>query len=321
MSSFTIRSVAALGASALLAACQPGGLPGLGGPGLGAPGAAPAPEAPGQAAPGGTGAPLVTDPFAGQGVQAPAIPDAPGGQRGPVTAPATSSLPVPTAGAAPAPGAAPQASPAPAARPAAPTAAQRHQVSSGETAWSIARRYNVSIQDLAQANGLDSNMTVRLGQNLTIPAAGGSAAASASVTAPGRGSPTPEPPSASTPLPDERTQPAASPAPRPDAPNLGATRTAASGSGRFRMPVPGAITRTYARGSYDGIAISAPSGTSVTAAGAGEVAAITQDTNGANIVVLRHSDGLLTVYAGLSQVSVARGAQVSAGQALGTSGA
>ncbi|MDO5659337.1 MAG: M23 family metallopeptidase [Paracoccus sp. (in: a-proteobacteria)] len=273
-----------------------------------------------------TGQPLVTDPFAGQGVHQPNVPGGPSGQRvggGGAGGTLPPPLPPEQAGAATAASTTTggTSSAAPAARPggtATQTAPRSHTVAAGETAWSVARRYDVTIQALAQANNLDANMTVRAGQTLTIPAGGSST--TAAVTAPGQGSPTPEPPSAATALPDERTTPAAAPAPRPNAPNLGATRTAQSGSGRFRMPVPGAITRTYSKGSYDGIAISAPSGTSIAAAGAGEVAAITRDTNGTQIVVLRHSDGLLTVYAGLGQVSVAQGAQVSAGQSLGSAG-
>lgn len=232
---------------------------------------------------------LVTDPFAGQGV---ARPEA---------AAASAS--------------------APADKPAAGAQPGQHVVASGETAWSIARRYGVSVRDLAAWNGLPDNMGIRTGQRLMIPVAGQKAPDPARVTtAPGTGSPTPTPPSASEALPRETTKPAAEPAPAAPVTDLGATRTAASGNGRFRMPVSGGIIRVYEKGKNDGIDIAASSGTPVGAAGSGSVAAITRDTAGVPIVVLRHSDGLMTVYTGLDSLNVAKGDQVSAGESLGTAG-
>jgi len=47
----------------------------------------------------------------------------------------------------------------------------RHQVERGETAFTIARLYNVSVRSLADWNGLDRNFSVREGQFLLIPVA------------------------------------------------------------------------------------------------------------------------------------------------------
>lgn len=248
--------------------------------------------------PGGPGGSVqVTDPFAGQGVR-------PHGA-------------APEAQAQTAARAAPAAASATAA---APTGAEprQHRVVSGETAWSISRKYGVSVAELSSWNGLPDNMTIRTGQILIIPASGASAAAP-SVTVPGSGSPTPRPPSAATALPAEDARPAsanrtASPAPAPD---LGATRTAASSGGRFAMPASGVIARAYKKGVNDGIDIRAEPGSPVKAAASGTVAAITRDTQGIPIVVIRHQGDLMTVYAGLDQLSVAKGDTVSAGQAIG----
>lgn len=68
--------------------------------------------------------------------------------------------------------------PAPAAP--APTAspqARTHTVVSGDTVSGLAYRYDVSIARIVAANGLDSRATIRIGQRLTIPGAGGSSAA------------------------------------------------------------------------------------------------------------------------------------------------
>ncbi|MTD99347.1 LysM peptidoglycan-binding domain-containing protein [Paracoccus sp. YIM 132242] len=215
------------------------------------------------------------------------------------------------------------AAPAPAASPAPATSANpaQHTVAAGETAWSIARKYDVGVQDLAVWNGLPVSMSLRVGQRLVIPVSGQKPPnAAAVITMPGSGSPTPRPPSAAEPLPSEDTTPAAAPGPKAPATDLGATRTAASAGGRFQMPVSGSIIRVYEKGKNDGIDISATAGTAVKAAGRGTVAAVTKDTGGAPIVVIRHDGNLMTVYTGLDGLDVAKGDSVSAGQSLGNAG-
>lgn len=229
----------------------------------------------------------VSDPFAGQGVKQPNVPAAAAGAVTSTTLPAASQP-------------------------------KQHVVAAGETAWSISRKYGVSANDLAQWNGLSSDMTLRVGQRLLIPVAGQTRSGDANVTTiPGAGSPTPRPPSSSEPLPAEKTKPVSTPVDKPGSPDLGKTRTAASGSGQFRMPVNGSIIRTYEKGKNDGIDISAPPGSTVSAAGSGTVAAITRDVDQVPIIVIRHDGNLMTVYAGLEDVSISKGQKVSAGTPLG----
>ena len=225
----------------------------------------------------------------------------------------------------------------------------RHQVARGETAYTIARAYNVTAADLANWNSLDANLSLREGQYLLIPVTAAPAAAPAAavaatpVTAPGAGTPTPVPPSAAKPLPAVDEPPlasapkaaagvataapgavkagaikpaaAAQPAPAQPVADLGANRSAASG-GKLAMPVSGQIIRGYSKGRNDGIDIGASAGTSVAAAGDGTVAAITKNTDGVPILVIRHADNLLTVYGGIDAVSVAKGAAVKRGQSI-----
>lgn len=194
----------------------------------------------------------------------------------------------------------------------------RHQVRRGETAYSIARQYGVSVRALAEWNSLDSNLSVRDGQYLLIPVVI-EPAPQADLTlasAPGAGSNAPLPPVATAPLPDETTTPAAAAAASaPAVADLGATRTAAS-TARMAMPVPGAIITPFTKGKTDGIDIRASAGTDVKAAEAGTVAAITKDTEGVPILVIKHSGNLLTVYAGIDNITVAKGAKVSRGQVI-----
>ncbi len=81
----------------------------------------------------------------------------------------------------------------------------RHRVAAGETAFSIARRYGVSVAALADWNGLGDDMGVRVGQFLLIPPvdakAPGPAPTVAATAPPGTGRAPAEPPSAATPLP------------------------------------------------------------------------------------------------------------------------
>ena len=213
------------------------------------------------------------------------------------------------------------------AQPASPTAAPastgnepiRHKVVRGETAFQISRLYNVSPAALAEWNGLGPEMVVREGQYLLIPVAAEApprAAAAPVVTPPGAGSETPVPPSATTPLPQEQTGTAAAAPAAPASPNLGAEKTTASGSSRLAMPVSGSIIRGYSKGKNEGIDIAAGAGTPVKAAADGTVAAITRDTDQVPIVVLRHADNLLTVYAGVDGVTIQKGDSVKRGQSI-----
>ncbi len=47
----------------------------------------------------------------------------------------------------------------------------RHRVKSGETAYTIAKLYNVSVKSLANWNGLSPDLNVRVGREIIIPAA------------------------------------------------------------------------------------------------------------------------------------------------------
>ncbi|MEJ6401559.1 LysM peptidoglycan-binding domain-containing M23 family metallopeptidase [Yoonia sp. 2307UL14-13] len=202
---------------------------------------------------------------------------------------------------------------------AAPTGAEpiRHQVARGETVFAISRLYNVPVSAIADWNGLDSQFTVREGQFLLIPRGGATpaAAAPAEVTAPGAGTETPVPPSAATPLPEPASAAPIAPAAIPEAPDLG-NQTPASAA-RFSFPVQGSIIRAYAPGSNEGIDIGVPAGTDVKAADAGTVAAVTNNTSGVAIIVVKHSDGLLTVYTNIDNLTVSKGDAVTRGQTIG----
>jgi murein DD-endopeptidase MepM/ murein hydrolase activator NlpD len=209
-----------------------------------------------------------------------------------------------------------------AARPAPQTGTEpvRHQVERGETAFTIARLYNVSVRSLAEWNGLDSDFSLREGQYLLIPVVTQAPPEEEDSTPPpGTGSVTPQPPSASQPLPEETPEPAAeadAPAPAEPVADVGNQTASSTSDAAMSFPVQGSIIREYAKGRNDGIDIGASVGTTVKAAASGQVAAITRNTDGINILVIRHPDNLLSVYTHVDNISVAKGDAVSRGQSI-----
>ncbi|NNU81861.1 peptidoglycan DD-metalloendopeptidase family protein [Halovulum dunhuangense] len=203
----------------------------------------------------------------------------------------------------------------------------RHRVQAGETAFSIARLYGVSTTALASWNGLDSEMSLRVNQELLIPVINGAnevrsepqRVASASpapddANPPGTATPIAPPPSAATPLPPDQDIDAATP---PPSPNLGGTPSA-----RFAMPVAGAtVLRGYAptgANRNEGIDFAAAAGTEVVAAADGEVALISRSVGGlGTILLIRHDAELMTVYGRISNVTLQKGDRVTRGQRVG----
>ncbi|MEO1733216.1 MAG: LysM peptidoglycan-binding domain-containing M23 family metallopeptidase [Pseudomonadota bacterium] len=189
----------------------------------------------------------------------------------------------------------------------------RHKVERGETAFTIARLYQVPVKTLGEWNGLGSDLAIREGQYLLIPVSGqplSSTAGSNETSAPGEGTETPQPPSSSQPLPDEVLPAAAAPAEQiadigePSVPEPQA---------QMEFPVKGKIIRAYSKGRNDGIDIAASPGDPVIAAAEGTVAAITSDADKVPIVVIRHPDNILTVYANVDDIRVQKGDRVKRG--------
>lgn len=190
----------------------------------------------------------------------------------------------------------------------------RHRVERGETAFTIARLYNISVRSLADWNGLGADLEVREDQYLLIPVVDQAARrapatpAPAAAPAPGQGTATPQPPSATKPLPE--------PVETVTPPSLETTPPAPSQTAQFIQPVAGAVLVPYKKGKNEGINIGAAAGTTVQAAANGTVAAITRDVEQVPILVVRHPGNVLTVYANISGISVKKGDTVSQGQAV-----
>ncbi len=196
----------------------------------------------------------------------------------------------------------------------------RHKVARGETAYTIARLYNIPVRALADWNGLGSNLAVHEGQYLLIPLVDDTKPVTqAAVTPPGQPSPLPEPPSASKPLPTTTPLAASAPTPVPASPNLGKDRTVASS--KFSMPIDGNIIRGYdKKAKHEGVDIAGSVGSTVSAAADGTVAVITTTPDGVTFVAIKHANGLMTSYAPVQGVTVKKGEHVKRGQAIATLG-
>lgn len=209
-------------------------------------------------------------------------------------------------------------SPAPKPVTAAPTGPEpvRHKVERGETAYTIARLYQVPVKALAEWNGLGPDFAIREDQFLLIPVPQQAAprrTPAQQTTQPGQGSPTPTPPSAQTALPDEQVAPATKPT---EAPAQVIEKPTRASSAEMAYPVQGRIIRTYKKGKNEGLDIAGTPGQAVNAAANGTVAAITEDADKVPIIVIRHPDNLLTVYANVDQIAVKKGDSVKRGQKL-----
>lgn len=236
--------------------------------------------------------------------------------------PASSSISTP----APRPAPSSQPAPSPSTEPV------RHRVERGETAYTVARLYNVPVKALAEWNGLGPDFAIREGQFLLIPvekqapprqATNTASSATASpppppvTSAPGAGSPTPTPPSAAKPLPQDEAAKPLPPKIEPKEPVADVGKpTAPAKASKMTPPVQGSIIRAYSKGKNEGINIQGSPGAPVKAAEGGTVAAITKSAEGIPIVVVRHPDNLLTVYANVDGVNVAKGDTVSRGQQI-----
>ncbi len=90
---------------------------------------------------------------------------------------------------------------------------------------------------------------------------------------------------------------------------------------RFRWPLRGPIVEPFKAGTNDGIDIGAHPGEAVHAAADGFcIAAGDPIKTYGKLIVLRHADGFVTVYAGNSELDIKEGDQVRRGEVIAKSG-
>ncbi|MBZ9668735.1 peptidoglycan DD-metalloendopeptidase family protein [Mesorhizobium sp. ES1-3] len=201
-------------------------------------------------------------------------------------------------------------------------AAGTYTVQSGDTMSSIARKTGVGVVALKQANAMKDGL-LKIGQTLKVPAGGTATVASAK---PAKVDPvttaTTQAPAKTTP---SETLASYTP-PKKDAKVIqqaeddDAVAPGATGIGKMRWPVRGRVISSFGSGK-DGVDIAVPTGTPVKAAENGVVIYAGDGLKEfGNTVLVRHENGLVTVYGHASSIEVQRGQKVKRGQEIALSG-
>lgn len=206
-----------------------------------------------------------------------------------------------------------------------------YTVAAGDTLYGISRKTGVSVADLKAANGL-SDGYIRIGQQLKLSASAGTSVAksaavdevkTATVEEPKQDEAKEEKVASYTP-PKKAEQPS-----KPAAVDAEANKEVAAlppdstGIGRLRWPVRGRIVSNFgsAGAAGDGIDIAVPEGTPVKAAENGVVIYAGDGLKEfGKTVLIRHEDGMVTVYGYTSDIKVGRGDTVKRGQVIASSG-
>ena len=212
---------------------------------------------------------------------------------------------------------------------------KRYTVQKGDSLSKIAMKFNVSQSAVANLNHLSPPYRLLVGKQLVLPDFHGQDAQplttdSAAANADSKHAAPILPPPSTAQTADGKTDRSSPVALAPPAAPMQTVSTekppepVASASG-FTWPLKGEIVSSFgpkAGGLHnDGINIAAAEGTPVKAAAAGTVAYAGNDLKGfGNLVLIRHSDGWITAYAHLASMSVQKGDEVNAAQAIGTVG-
>jgi len=209
-------------------------------------------------------------------------------------------------------------------------AAGTYKVQEGDTLSRIARNTGVGVTAIKEANGL-SDGAIRIGQTLKIPGVGAAkvasvapAATDAVVTNATKTTETATKPATKSEQVAAYTPPKKTEKVIEQAEQDGTAAPDATGIARMRWPVRGRVISQYGKGtgkSNDGIDISVPEGTPVKAAENGVVIYAGDGLKEfGNTVLVRHEDGLVTVYGHAESLKVSRGDKVKRGQEIAVSG-
>jgi murein DD-endopeptidase MepM/ murein hydrolase activator NlpD len=215
----------------------------------------------------------------------------------------------------------------------------RHQVASGETLYSLGRKYGVSPFAIADLNGLSHDKSLSVGQSLRIPAGGKRVIAKAPVeeqageeriASADEGIEAPAPVKLPKQKSADKIAPSAEEIPEAEAqPRQAETQQAElpanPGVPGMRWPVKGRVISEFgpkANGmKNEGINIAVPEGTGVRAAEGGVVAYAGNELKGyGNLVLVRHQGGWVTAYAHNKELFVKRGDTVKRGDVIAKAG-
>lgn len=166
-----------------------------------------------------------------------------------------------------------------------------HVVKKGETLWRICRAYGADLQQVAEINNIRDPSQIREGQRIFIPGASGAAKVEVPKSSPGG--------------------------------TLEAEPRIQFFAGKLIWPVKGQISSSFGVRNgmkHSGVDIKAPMGTPVVAAAEGQVIYKGQLRGYGNILIVRHSEDLATVYAHLNEIHASDHQHVRQGETIGTVG-
>ncbi|MFP2927810.1 peptidoglycan DD-metalloendopeptidase family protein [Pyxidicoccus sp. 3LG] len=202
----------------------------------------------------------------------------------------------------------------------------RHRVAAGETMYRISKMYGLSVEELGAANGIKAPWSLAVGQELVVP---GQVRAAPEEEPELLAEADPEPVRTSADVSRRRVPTVArreEPPPRSSRPvsrpGVG-SRPRVATQGMIDWPLKGVLYGRYGkkgREPHDGIDLAAPSGTPVKTAQAGTVLYAGEQRGYGNIVIVEHSQTLITLYAHNRDLRVKTGQRVHRGQVIATVG-
>ena len=197
----------------------------------------------------------------------------------------------------------------------------KHRVEIGDTAYSIARLYNVSVTSLSKWNGLDADLNVVVGRELIIP-----------VVLNNKNFENPEI-KAPTPTETINNLNSSEPKLKKESPSskknevtkqINEEKEKQSNNiiQKFIRPVNGVILRKYnptaINNKNEGIDFAAKPGTPVKSTAAGVVAIISEPVGGlGKIILIKHKGAIISIYGRINEIKVVKGERVEAGQVIG----
>lgn len=188
----------------------------------------------------------------------------------------------------------------------------QHKVAPGETVYRIAKTYGITVEELSEANGIDDPRTLAVGQVLIIPGFEQPVPV-ATESSPISRTPSKAPAVVSAPS-RLASRPGSPPAPEKPVPET---------KGMLDWPLRGVLYARFGkkgREPHDGIDLAVPVGTPVKTAQEGDVLYAGEQRGYGLIVIIQHSERLITLYAHNRDLRVRTGQKVRRGQVIATVG-
>ena len=203
----------------------------------------------------------------------------------------------------------------------------RHRVQKGDTVYSLAREYKVSVNSIATWNGLGPDLDIRTGREIIIPASVSTTQVSTTIKKPLNNAPLQKTPPLKTvnkTFP-EVAQPKTLAKEKPIASVPEVThkiKTETNSTKPFIAPVSGKIINQYRQGkgsnNNNGVDYETSIGSPVKVVSDGIVVLVSDIVGGnGKIVLIRHFNEIITIYGRLTNVLITKGEDVRQGQKIG----